>query len=146
MNGKEGFPMRSLLILLWSGAIFIATCTASFNSFIDSGDVQFRWNSHPEIVNLLAPLPLDLNSAFLLQKCGHALAFLILTLLLQTKFHSKLFILFLAICYSSLTEFLQLYFTRDGRIFDIGFDLVGVLFALAAGSLLTVHQSRHTEL
>lgn len=138
--------MRGLFTLLWAVAIFILTCTASFTGFLENGEVRFVWDGHPSFAKLLSPLPLHLSSGFLLQKCGHVFAFLILTFLLQTKYHSKRFIVVLAVSYASLTEFLQLYFSRDGRLFDIGIDLIGILIALGAGSLITVHSSKHTEI
>jgi hypothetical protein len=138
--------MRGLFTLLWAAGIFILTCTASFTGFLENGEVRFVWDGQPSFAELLSPLPLDLSSGFLLQKCGHVFAFFILSVLLQTKFHSKRFILFLAVSYASLTEFLQLYFSRDGRLFDIGIDLIGILIALGAGSLITVHHSKQTGL
>ncbi|MEH7307872.1 VanZ family protein [Neobacillus drentensis] len=138
--------MRGFFILIWALAIFIFTCTASFSGLTELGDVRFVRNSHPNFYELLSPLPLKLTRDFLLQKCGHALAFLILTILLQTKFRSKAFILVLAISFASLTEILQLYFARDGRISDIGIDLIGILIASGARSLLTVPHSKQTHL
>jgi VanZ family protein len=138
--------MRTLLILFWVGAIFLFTCTSSFNGFIESGVFTFKWESHPRITELLSPLPANLSIDFLHQKIGHIIAFFILTLLLQLKFPSKLFVLLSAGTYSALTEVLQLYFTRGGRIFDIGFDLIGILIALALGSLFSTRQSRQIDL
>ncbi|WP_186328701.1 VanZ family protein [Bacillus sp. X1(2014)] len=138
--------MRGFFILLWALAIFIFTCTASFSELMESGQVQFQWDSHPNFSELLAPLPLELTRDFLLQKCGHAFAFLFLTILLQTKFRTKAWILFLAISFASLTEILQLYFTRDGRIFDIAIDLIGVLLATGSRSLFSTPQSKQTPL
>jgi VanZ family protein len=138
--------MRGLVLLLWASAIFILTCTASFTGFLATGEIRFVWDGQPNFSELLSPWPPDLNSSFLFQKSGHVFAFFILTALLQTKFQSKRFILFLAVSYASLTEILQLFFSRDGRLFDIGIDLIGILIALGAGSLITVHQSRQTGL
>lgn len=138
--------MRVLFILFWVGAIFIFTCTSSFNGFIESGVFSFKWDSQPEITELLSPLPTHLSIDFLHQKIGHIIAFFILTLLLQLKFPSRLFILLSASSYSTLTEVLQLYFSRGGRIFDIGFDIIGILLALALGSFFTTRQSRQIDL
>ena len=138
--------MRGLLILFWVGAIFLFTCTSSFNGLMESGVFSFKWDSHPRILDLLSPLPVHLSIDFLHQKIGHIFAFFILTSLLLLKFSSKLFILLSASTYSALTEVLQLFFTRGGRIFDIGFDLVGILLALALGSLFTARQSRQIQL
>lgn len=131
--------MRVFFIFLWVIAIFISTCTANFNGLVEAGMVRFQWDGDPDFGELLEPLPVDLSRDFLMQKSGHILAFFILTLLLHTKFKTQGFILILGISYSALTEFLQLFFTRDGRIFDIGFDTIGVLFALAIGSFLKGH-------
>lgn len=138
--------MRGLLILFWISAIFFFTCTSSFNSFIESGIFSFKWDSQPRLTDLLSPLPAKLSINFLHQKIGHIIAFFILTFLLQLKFQSKLVILLLASAYSALTEILQLYFNRGGRIFDIGFDMIGVLLALALVSLFTSRQYRQIDL
>lgn len=134
--------VRVLLILVWAGAIFVLTCTASFRGLIEFGVVRFVWDSQPLFGQLLEPLPGRITAAFLLQKLGHMGAFFILTSLLQTKLESKLMTLLIAAAYAVLTEFLQLYFTRDGRIFDVGFDMIGVLLALGIGGLLFRPESR----
>lgn len=133
--------MRWFFILFWVGVIFIFTCTSSFNGLIESGLIQFHWDNKPLFSELLSPFPGNLSMNLLLQKSGHFFVFFILAALLQTRLRSKLFILTLSVSYAVLTEILQLYFTRDGRLFDIGFDIAGVLFALAIGSLFTVRKT-----
>jgi VanZ family protein len=49
-------------------------------------------------------------------------------------------ILTLAISYALLTEVLQLFFTRDGRLFDVGFDAMGICMALGVGSFFIVRK------
>ncbi|MCM3763562.1 VanZ family protein [Neobacillus niacini] len=129
--------MRWLLVLVWAGAIFVLTCNASFRGLVESGMVRFEWDPQPMFGQLLDPLPERMSSDFLMQKLGHITAFFILTALLQTKLQSNKVILLVAISYAILTELLQLYFARDGRLFDVGFDTVGALLALAAESLFT---------
>jgi VanZ family protein len=129
--------MRWFLIIFWISAIFVFTCTSSFNGLIESGLIHFTWNGKPLFSELLLPLPEKLSTNFLLQKSGHFLAFFILAILLQSRFRSKFFGLTFAASYAMLTEILQLYFNRGGRLFDIGFDIVGILFAMAIGSLFT---------
>lgn len=131
--------MRVLLIILWAGAIFIFTCTADFTSLMESGMIQFQWDGQPDPSKLFSPLPAELSPHFLLQKLGHLSAFFILTILLQARFHSKLSTLIIAISYAALTELLQLFFTRDGRLFDIGIDTIGILLA-GVGSLIIVRK------
>ncbi|GHH97399.1 VanZ family protein [Neobacillus kokaensis] len=137
--------MRGLFVLFWAGMIFVFTCTASFNGLMDTGEIRFYINPTPHFSELLAPLPLQLSGGFLIQKFGHAFAFFILTALLQIAFQSKKLVFSLATFYAALTEFLQLFFTRDGRLFDVGIDTIGILLALGIGRLFMTHPSRETN-
>ncbi|MGX6443690.1 VanZ family protein [Neobacillus sp. K501] len=78
-----------------------------------------------------------------MQKLGHIVAFFILTVLLVKCIYSKSLALLLSISYAALTEVLQLFFTRDGRIFDIGFDGIGILLGLSLGILFSIHPKKH---
>jgi VanZ family protein len=44
--------------------------------------------------------------------------------------------------FAALTEFLQLYFSRGGRLFDIGIDLIGILAALGMATIIRAKQSK----
>lgn len=126
--------MRSLFIFVWCTAILIFTCTSSFQDLIQFGVLRFRWDGHPTYSDFLSPLPYDLSKGFLLQKLGHIVVFHVLTVLLLMRFRSQVIILAIAVSFAALTELLQLYFNRGGRVFDIGFDLLGILLTLAIGS------------
>ncbi|MFS0775234.1 VanZ family protein [Neobacillus sp. 3P2-tot-E-2] len=138
--------MRGLFIFIWCTAILIFTCTSSFHNLIQFGVVRFRWDGQPTFYDFLSPLPYDLSQGFLLQKLGHIIAFQVFTILLLTKFRSHMIILAMAASFAALTEFLQLYFNRGGRAFDIGFDLIGILLALAIADLFRIRHSNHTNL
>lgn len=128
--------MRWLLVLVWAGAIFVLTCNASFRGLFESGMIRFVWDPQPMFGQLLDPLPERISSDFLMQKLGHIATFFILTILLQTKLKTSWKILVMAAAYAALTELLQLYFTRNGRLFDIGFNAVGILLALGIGNYI----------
>jgi VanZ family protein len=136
-----GWVMRSLFILVWCGAILVFTCTASFHNLIQFGVMSFQWDSNPPYLEFFLPFPSDVSSALLLQKLGHILAFQFLTILLLMKYKSKFLILIASSSFAALTEFLQLYFHRGGRVFDVGFDLIGILVTLGIASLITINQS-----
>ncbi|NYE03565.1 VanZ family protein [Bacillus niacini] len=138
--------MRSWFIFIWCTAILIFTCTSSFHDFIEFGVVRFRWDGRPTFSDFLSPLPDDLSKGFLLQKLGHIIAFHVLTVLLLMKFRSHMIILALAASFAALTEFMQLYFSRGGRAFDIGFDLLGILLTLAIASLFRIKHSDRINL
>jgi VanZ family protein len=138
--------MRSLFIFIWCTAILIFTCTSSFHDLIQLGVMKFRWDGQPTFSDFLSPLPYDLSKGFLLQKLGHIIAFQVLTILFLMKFRTHMMILAMAVSFAALTEFLQLYFNRGGRAFDIGFDLIGILLTLAVASLFRIKHSDHINL
>jgi VanZ family protein len=138
--------MRSLFIFIWCTAILIFTCTSSFHDLIQLGVMKFRWDDQPTFSDFLSPLPYDLSKGFLLQKLGHIIAFQVLTILLLMKFRTHMMILAMVVSFAALTEFLQLYFNRGGRAFDIGFDLIGILLTLAVASLFRIKHSDHINL
>ncbi|OLS33986.1 VanZ family protein [Bacillus sp. MRMR6] len=129
--------MRGFLIIVWVAIILTLTCTSSFSRLIEYGQIQFQWNHQPNFAQLLLPLPVEISKSFLLQKFGHIFVFMMLTLMLQTKYKSKRTALIIALSFSVITELLQLFFHRDGRIFDIGFDTIGILVALAISTTFT---------
>ncbi|WP_462410875.1 VanZ family protein [Neobacillus sp. Marseille-QA0830] len=137
--------MKNIAIFLWMLLIFVLTCTASFSELITIGEVRFQWETHPQLADLFESMPHRLTNGFLRQKVGHILAFLVFTLLLQRKILSKFLIFIVATSYAAFTEVLQLFFTRDGRVFDIGFDLVGIVLAFGIG-LLWVPHSKHIDI
>lgn len=139
---KEESYMRIFLILFWMLSIFVFTCTANFTELLASGAVRFQWDVHPQLSELLEPMPDQIDGAFLIQKIGHLSAFFILALLLQTKVRSKFAVFLFSVCYAIMTELLQLYFTRDGRLFDIGIDSAGILLSLAIGNLINEKHSK----
>lgn len=138
--------MRLLLILFWAAAIFVLTCTASFSELMESGIIRFQWNGNPQLTEFFSPMPNQLHEDFLRQKIGHIGSFGVLTILLLSKYRSQKWILLITLFYSGLTEFLQLFFTRDGRLFDIGFDLIGILLGLGAGSHLPSRKSKNPDI
>jgi VanZ family protein len=130
-----GWMMRSLFILFWCGVILVFTCTSSFHDLIHFGVVRFQLDVNPPYLEFFLPFPSKVSGDLWIQKLGHILAFQFLTVLLLMKYNSKFFILAAAFSFAVLTEFLQLYFHRGGRLFDVGFDLVGILIALGMASL-----------
>ena len=138
--------MRNLFIFIWCGAILILTSTASFHDLIHFGVVSFQWDSSPSYSAFFSPFPAGISRDLMVQKLGHVVVFLVLTVLLLTKFRSNLLILFMAASFAALTEVLQLHFTRGGRLFDIGFDLTGILIAIGIARFFRIKQKRQLDL
>lgn len=122
--------LRSFILIVWTGLIFLFTCTVSMEQFIHHGMISFQWSTQPNFDEFLYPLPPTPDAYFISRKLGHAISFFILTILLFTRFFSKISALIFSISYAILTEVLQLFFHRGGRLFDIGFDGVGIVVGL----------------
>jgi VanZ family protein len=124
----ESFMIRWMMFILWAGLIFLFTCSESLEEFILKGEISFQWNSQPKMSEFLYPLPAVPNEAFISRKLGHAMSFFILTIFGYCRFSIRNLVS-LCFLYAILTEVLQLFFQRGGRLFDIGFDSMGILLA-----------------
>ena len=122
--------MRGLFVLAWAVLIFVMTCTVSSRQLLEEGKLEFVWNSSPNVQVLFAPLPAVLDSSFINQKIGHVLVFFIFTLLLALICRSLTLNLAGSFLFAFITEFLQLYFMRHGRLFDVAFDGIGIVTAI----------------
>lgn len=121
--------IRILLISCWMGMLFLFTCSLRIEDIINDGVLHFQLDLRPNFSELLHSLPVNASIDFWTRKVGHAFCFFILALLLMTKLPS-VHALFISLYYAASTEILQLFFNRDGRLFDIVFDALGVLLAI----------------
>jgi VanZ family protein len=122
--------VRLVVFICWSGLLFLFTCTESMEQFVQQGIINFSWSPQPNFYEFLYPLPTSPDTAFISRKMGHALSFFILSLLSFSLFLSIRKMLTISLLYAVITEVLQLFFHRGGRLFDIGFDGIGILGAL----------------
>ncbi|EFM10345.1 VanZ family protein [Paenibacillus curdlanolyticus YK9] len=130
--------MRIAIPLLWCAVLFVCTCTMSFKLLLQHFVIEFHWDADPNLSDLFRMNDVWLTSKlYLLQKIGHFSGFFILTLLLiSAARHARSNPLtairkgvMLAAGYAVLTEVLQLYFGRDGRIIDMFIDGAGIALA-----------------
>nr|WP_243835821.1 VanZ family protein [Sporosarcina pasteurii] len=89
--------------------------------------VSFKLNASPIFSDLLITSDIHLNSKFYLtQKLGHisAFGFLYFLLYLWIRKPNKAFVI--CTLFALSTEIIQLYFGRNGRLYDVGIDMIGV--------------------
>jgi VanZ family protein len=127
--------MRILLIILWAGLLFILTCTTSIELLFQQQRLLFQWNSSPSFSEFFSPLPSELSEAFITRKIGHSLSFFILTVLMLSRISLK-YAFVASLVIAAMTEILQLFFQRDGRLFDIGFDSLGIILAILLAGVI----------
>jgi len=136
-----------LMTFLWSIFIFVAACTSDAHAFLYEHVVLFYFEPAPNYMDLLITSDIHLTKEFyLIQKTGHMFTFGMLYFfhLLWMKRAGTAFLL-TGIC-AAFSEVLQLYFNRNGRLFDIGVDLVGICFAYLicrafSGKFISTRQS-----
>ncbi|WP_213646223.1 VanZ family protein [Paenibacillus lautus] len=134
--------MRIVLTIIWALALFIFTCSVNFNLLIQYHIIDFQLNPNPDWSELLR---LDFQWAsqdWILRKIGHLFGFFILALL-ASNFGKYKSAFYLSIIYAALTEILQLFFFRGGRIYDVINDSLGVLLAYLFCLILFNTSSRH---
>ncbi len=120
--------MRFLMVIFFAAIIFVFTCTASFTQFIHDGTILFRFTMNPNWSELLLyNLSHFQNPSYVIQKLGHMTCFFIFTGILMNYFHNLKKATFLAFSYAVFTEIAQLFFTRDGRLLDVGYDSIGIV-------------------
>lgn len=125
--------MRLLLGFIWMAFLFICTCTLSMKRFMYDGSIRLRFTLEPDWPSLLTVSDINLHHSFyVVQKIGHFSGFFILSLILTSAGRKKAGMAW-AIGYAVLTEILQLYFNRDGRIVDMFIDTAGIMAAYALG-------------
>lgn len=123
--------MKPLLVFLWAAAIIVATCNNDAHAFLFDRIIDFSFNPSPDLADLLIFNDIDFTDSFyFIQKTGHFLSFALLYVLLFIWLRKRLWAASIAVAFAVLTEILQLYFERDGRLFDAFIDSLGVLLAI----------------
>lgn len=146
MAGKKGDSvLKSLLLAFWTMAVILMTCTTRFELGNDQMLLYFSWTLQPDLADFFLGPPAELTETFILQKIGHIIAFTILAILLMTQFTAVKSLLF-SISFALTTEILQLYLLRGGRLYDTGFDLIGIILgmSIAASIRTSLLKNQHT--
>ena len=103
---------------------------ALFRSY-EAIKINFHLNEAPNFRDLLITHDIHLHKEFyIIQKIGHIAAFGLLFILLLATIKRFTYAFILCSLFAFFTELLQLYFQRNGRLFDVGVDILGILIAL----------------
>ena len=118
-----------LAIAAWAAILFVFTCTDSLTALMNHEVMQFHWTWQIHLRDLLVTNDAHLLSAYwLFIKAGHFSGFAVLDVLLTQLLRRSRSAAWLTILFAISTELLQLGFGRDGRLYDMGIDTLGVLF------------------
>lgn len=118
------------LLFVWAVIMLVAGCTSDAHAFLYDQVIGFNFEVAPNFLDLLITNDIHLKKEFyIIQKIGHIFAFGVLYFLMLSWIKRNGTAFILCGMFALYTEILQLYFSRNGRIFDVGVDLVGILLS-----------------
>lgn len=118
------------LLFIWTIFVLVAGCTSDAHAFLYHQFIHFQLNVSPNYQDLFITSDIHFTKKFyLIQKIGHVFAFGLFYYLLLKTFKKSGNSLIWSSLFAVFTEILQLYFNRNGRIFDMGIDFIGIICA-----------------
>jgi VanZ family protein len=134
---------RYLLVFLWIIVLSVLTCTTNLEALFQNSSIQFSFNPYPNYSNFFIFDMTQIHPSWVLVKFGHFIGFGILDLLILNLIGKHKTALSLAILFATSTEIFQLYFNRDGRLYDVIIDSLGaVLVYFAAHTIMNLKKNR----
>jgi VanZ family protein len=122
--------IRFVPVLLWAAVLFVFTCTVSLGLLVRHHFIIFAFNPDPNFREFFQMKDIrTVHQVWYVVKLGHFLGFAILDLLLYNWLRRKNATVVIAILFALATEIFQLYFNRDGRLYDVIIDSLGILFS-----------------
>lgn len=134
--------IRIALVGIWVLIMLSFIWNHDINGALYSVHFNFDINTHPNFMDLFIVNDIYLSKVWWFFKGCHFVGFGIFDGLLYLLFRKKNLVLGISIAFAIFTEVLQLYFYRDGRIYDMVIDSLG---ALLMYGLLTVYSKGKGE-
>lgn len=105
-------------------------CTSNAQAFLYQGFISYALILNPDLSDFFRLSDIGFTDTFyLLQKTGHLLSFGMLYFFvfnwLQKSYKSG----WICAVFALSSEIIQLFFQRNGRLFDVGVDLIGIFIA-----------------
>ncbi|TXC78500.1 VanZ family protein [Metabacillus litoralis] len=117
--------MRICFFWSYIAFLFIATCTENLSLFLAEQDLIFHFNGNPPVREFLNN-DFDLQDpTYVSQKLGHIVSFFILGVLAYSVWRSVFVVAIISLAVALSTEVAQLFFSRSGRLLDVGYDMAG---------------------
>lgn len=136
-KGRRDMSLIRITTILWACSMLVAGCTASAHAFLYEQHISFSLNNAPDYLDLWITSDIHLTKEFyVIQKIGHIMAFGFLYFLVLQSTKKVGISLLVCGCFAFLTEVLQLHFNRNGRLFDVGVDILGILIAFVLSQAL----------
>ncbi|WHY71982.1 VanZ family protein [Fictibacillus enclensis] len=118
---------KFLIVVAWTLFLGIHTFTDNLEALLGSQIIEFRLTS-PDFSHFFSFSDITLiHPNFILIKTGHFLGFAIMDLLLFAWLGKHGRAAVLSFGFAVFTEVMQLYFGRDGRLYDVIIDTMGII-------------------
>lgn len=120
--------MRIFLVLMFLFYLFLFTCTENLHLILTDYRFNFRFNPSPNAWTFFNNDLIYLSeSTYISQKLGHSFYFFLLAALVFHAWKSIRLVILITLAAALSSEVAQLYFSRSGRLLDVGYDLAGML-------------------
>ncbi|EKN69381.1 putative integral inner membrane protein [Neobacillus bataviensis LMG 21833] len=125
---KSMLFVKMILVIIWGLFLLLSTWTESLEQLLELHSFGFKWVATPDFKSFIYFNDLTLvHPDYVEVKLGHFIGFAIMDVLLFNLLKSHKYSIGIALFFAFLTEFLQLFFGRDGRLYDLIIDSLGVL-------------------
>ncbi|WP_416828291.1 VanZ family protein [Ectobacillus polymachus] len=122
---KQG---QLVLVIVWGLFLCMNIFAENLDSLLTLRSLDFHWNSSPNYMSFFNMVDItEIHSYWFLVKSGHFIGFAIMNLLLYNLLGSYKKSIAITISFAVGSEVLQLFFGRDGRLYDVVIDSMGVL-------------------
>jgi VanZ family protein len=120
---------RLLFMFFWAIILGILTCSINLEALLSTHTMQFIFNSHPDYSDYFAFDLTQIHPKWVLVKFGHFAGFGVMDILFLNVFRKHKYALLMTFLFAAATEILQLYFNRDGRLYDVIIDSLGAILS-----------------
>lgn len=136
---KNSFHPRNLikiiLIVFWGGFLAINTWTSNLERLLVFHTIHFKWVPSPNFLSFFYFNDFTtIHRYFVIVKLGHFTGFAIMDLLVLNLMQNHKASIGIAFSLAFFTEFLQLFLGRDGRLYDLIIDSLGILSVYLFGT------------
>ncbi|WP_413307877.1 VanZ family protein [Bacillus sp. 1P10SD] len=127
-NRRHKNLVKLIVIILWGLFLLLNTWTESIEKLMYLHTFGFKWIPNPDFLSFFNFNDFTaFHPEFIKVKLGHFIGFAVLDLLLLYLLKSHKYSIGISIGFAFITEFVQLFFGRDGRLYDLAIDSLGIL-------------------
>jgi len=138
--------LRSTIVGIYLIGLIVFTCTESLSLLLTEYEISFRFNPYPDGNSFFHNNLMNVSDpTYLSQKLGHVLSFFLLAFIGYWAWKSLGLVMMVSLAAALSTEVAQLYFSRSGRLLDVGFDLAGMLLFVVLLLIYRFIKSLHQD-